>query len=132
MTKQTVTRVFIGSVAAVVAGIVLAIGAVLGAMASNTLVFTGPDVTGIEWTPFAWVMIGLLTIAGLAILGGMAGGLVAWIGALLNTGRLEDKTWFIILLVLGLFSFGLMAMIAYLVAGPDAYELPRPGQPTPA
>ena len=42
--------------------------------------------TGIEWTPFAWVIIGLLTIAGLAILGGMAGGLVAWIGALLEHG----------------------------------------------
>ena len=40
-------------------------------------------------------------------------------GALLNTAQLEDKTWFIVLLVLGLLSFGLVAMIAYVIGGPD-------------
>jgi hypothetical protein len=44
---------------------------------------------------------------------------VAWIGALLNTAQLDDKTWFVVLLLLGLFSFGLLAMIAYVIAGPD-------------
>jgi hypothetical protein len=53
------------------------------------------------------------------MIGGAIGGLVSWIGALLNTAQLEDKTWFIILLVLGLLSFGLFAMIAYVIAGPD-------------
>ena len=49
----------------------------------------------------------------------MIGGLVSWIGALLNTAQLESKTWFLVLLLLGIFSFGLVAMIAYVVAGPD-------------
>jgi uncharacterized membrane protein len=53
------------------------------------------------------------------MIGGFIGGLVSWIGALLNTAELQDKTWFVLLLVLGLLSFGLMAMIAYLIAGPD-------------
>jgi hypothetical protein len=44
---------------------------------------------------------------------------VSWIGALVNTAQLVDKTWFIVILVLGLFSFGLVAMIAYVIAGPD-------------
>jgi len=44
---------------------------------------------------------------------------IAWIGAVLNTSRLDDKTWFIVLLVLGLFSFGFIAMLVYLFAGPD-------------
>ena len=60
-----------------------------------------------------------LVLAGLLIV--IAGGVaqfVAWIGALMNTSRLEDKTWFILLLVLGLLSFGLIAMLVYVVAGP--------------
>ncbi|MGZ6256323.1 MAG: hypothetical protein ACXWMB_04840 [Candidatus Limnocylindria bacterium] len=41
---------------------------------------------------------------------------------LLNTAELADKTWFVILLVLGIFSFGLIAMIAYVIAGPDGHR----------
>jgi len=52
-------------------------------------------------------------------MGGLIAGLVAWIGALLNTWQLESKTWFVVLLLLGIFNFGFFAMIAYLVAGPD-------------
>ena len=44
---------------------------------------------------------------------------MSWIGALLNTWRLDSKTWFAILLLLGLFNLGFFAMIAYLIAGPD-------------
>jgi hypothetical protein len=47
---------------------------------------------------------------------------------LLNTAELTDKTWFIILLVLGLFSFGLVAMIAYVIAGPDGHRSPATPQ----
>ena len=44
---------------------------------------------------------------------------MAWIGAVVNTSRLEDKTWFVVLLVLGLLSFGFIAMLVYILAGPD-------------
>jgi len=37
-----------------------------------------------------------------------------------NTYQLEDKTWFLVLLVLDLFSFGFLAMLAYIFAGPDS------------
>lgn len=47
---------------------------------------------------------------------------VSWIGALLNSAQVEDKTWFIPLLVLGLLSFGLVAMIAYVITGPDGTQ----------
>ena len=119
MTKSTVTRLFVGSVSAVVTGLVLGFAAVLVAFASDSLVMRGPDVVGIEPTAFAWSMVGLAVLAVLAIIGGAIGGLVSWIGALLNTAELEDKTWFVLLLVLGILSFGLVAMIAYVIAGPD-------------
>ena len=44
---------------------------------------------------------------------------MSWIGALLNTSQVESKAWFIALLLLGIFSLGVFAMIAYVIAGPD-------------
>jgi uncharacterized membrane protein len=70
------------------------------------------------------LVLGLGILAGLVIMGGLVGGLVSWIGALLNTAALADKTWFILLLVLGLLSFGLVAMIAYVIGGPDGTRQP--------
>lgn len=32
---------------------------------------------------------------------------------------LESKTWFIVLLLLGIFNLGILGMIAYVIAGPD-------------
>ena len=49
-------------------------------------------------------------------------GVMSWIGALFDTARLDDKTWFVVLLVLGIWSFGFVAMVAYVVAGPDNTE----------
>ena len=41
------------------------------------------------------------------------------IGALLNTWQLDEKMWFSSLLAGGLLGLGVVAMIAYVVAGPD-------------
>jgi hypothetical protein len=130
MSKATVTRIFLGSAAAFVAGAILAFAAVWVAFVSGALVMRGPDVVGVQSTPSAWAIVGLGIVAVLAMISGFIGGLVSWIGALLNSARLEDKTWFIVVLVLGLFSFGLVAMIAYVIAAPDADEqtAPRPLQ----
>lgn len=119
MSKVTVTRVFLGSVAAVIAGAILAFGAVWIAYANGAFVMSGPDVVGVQATPMAWTILAIGIVAVLAMIAGFVGGLVAWIGALLNTSQLQDKTWFVLLLVLGLFSFGLVAMIAYVIGGPD-------------
>jgi hypothetical protein len=119
MTKSTVTRLFVGSVISVIAGLILGFVAVLVALGSDSLVMRGPDVVGIEPTVLAWSMVGFFVLAGMAVIGGAIGGLVSWVGALLNTAELADKTWFVLLLVLGILSFGLVAMIAYVIAGPD-------------
>jgi hypothetical protein len=73
---------------------------------------------------FFWTMV-TLTIVGFsaAAVGGVLQ-LAGWVGALVNTYQLADKTWFVVLLVGGIIglSFFLVAcaaMIAYLVVGPD-------------
>lgn len=130
MSKSTVTQLFVSSVIAVAAGIVLAFAAVWAAFAGGVFVWSGLDVVGVQLGAFAWAMLGLAIVAGLAMVGGFIGGLVAWIGALLNTAQLEDKTWFVLLLVLGVLSFGLVAMVAYVIAGPDGTQ--PMGSPTAA
>ncbi len=104
---------------AVIAGVMLAIAAVAIAFFGGAFVMDGPDVVGVQPTPYAWGLVVFGLLAAVAFIGGSIAGLVAWIGALLNTAELEDKTWFVLLLVLGLLSFGFVAMLAYVIAGPD-------------
>lgn len=119
MSKTTVTKLFIGSSIGVVAGAAVVIAAVWVAVANDVFVMSGNEVVGVRGSGLAWSMLGLGIVGGLAMIGGMIGNLVSWIGALLNTSELESKTWFLVLLLLGIFSFGFFAMIAYIVAGPD-------------
>lgn len=119
MTKPAVTRLFVGSVVAFVAAIVLGIFTCIWAYANGVFQIEDFDVVGVNGGTAAWTTLAVIVIAGLAVVGAAIGGLVAWIGALLNTARLDDKTWFILLLVLGLFSFGFIAMVVYVLAGPD-------------
>jgi hypothetical protein len=132
VSKQTVTRLFIGSAIAAVAGAILAITAVWIAIANDVFVMSGQDIVGFQGGTLAWLLLGLGVVGGLAFTGAMIGGLVSWIGALLNTSQLESKTWFLVLLLLGIFSFGLVAMIAYLVAGPDGTRAAPRTVPAPA
>ena len=119
MSKATVTRLFIGSGIAIVSGAIVAIAAVWLAIANNVFVMAGPDIIGISGGALAWSLLALGILGGLAVAGGFIGGLVSWIGALLNTWQLESRTWFAVLLLLGIFNLGFFAMIAYLIVGPD-------------
>jgi hypothetical protein len=131
MSKPVITRLFVGGLVAMVAGLILAIFAGLAAFAGTEITMHGTDVSAVNVTPIAWWMIALATLGGLAMVGGAVAGLVAWIGALINTAQLDDKLWFIVLLVLGLVSFGFVAMIAYVIAGPDSTQ-PQSARPAQA
>ena len=120
MAKSTVTGLFFGGIVAAIAGVVFAFLAVWAAYASGAFVMNGPDVIGITMTPFAWLMVGVAVASLLVVIGGFIAGLVAWIGALLNTAQLDDKAWFLVLLLLGVFSLGFIAMLVYVFAGPRA------------
>ena len=110
-----------------------AISAVWVALANGVFVMRGPDLVGIQGSALAWAVLALGLVGALVFTGGLIGGMVAWIGELLNTAQLERKTWFLALLLLGIFNFGFFAMIAYLIAGPDGTAAPvRDRVPAPA
>ena len=147
MTKRTITMLWLIGVGVMIVGGLLALFCSL-ALASHIGAFTAnyrynnyvPDST-------FWALVSFIVLGGIAILGGIVTQFVAWIGAVINSNRLVDKTWFNVLLWCGIVGivlgplFGLGAllwwglMIAYLVGGPDGMAvepmLLRPTAPEP-
>ena len=64
-------------------------------------------------------MVGVGVAGALLVIGGVIGQFVAWIGALVRTAALTDKTWFVVLLVTGLLGVGPVGMIVYLIAAKE-------------
>ena len=119
MSKSNVTKLFIGSGIAIIAGGILAVSAVWVAIANGVFVMNGSDIVGLRGGALAWSLLAAGIVGGLAVASGFIGGLVSWIGALLNTAQRDSKAWFLGLLLLGIFNLGFLAMIAYVVVGPD-------------
>jgi predicted membrane-bound spermidine synthase len=124
MSKSTITRLFIGGALAVVSGSVLAIGAIWIATLNGVFVMNGADIVRIQGSALAWSTLGVAIVAASAVVAGFIAGLVSWIGALLNTSQLDNRAWFVALLLLGIFSLGLVAMVAYVLVGPDGSASP--------
>jgi hypothetical protein len=122
MTKSTIVKLFWGSLIGLVAGLVL-VGVTFALAISNDIfVMSGPNVTGIKSGALSWTLLGLIGLAALILLFAAVAHFVAWIGAVLNTAQLPDKTWFVVLLVVGLLGLVFIATVAYVIAGPDAVK----------
>ncbi len=138
MTKRTITIWWLVGLGVMIGGGLLALFSSL-ALASHIGAFTN----NFQYTPYVpdgyfWTLVSLIILGGLAVLGGIIVQFVAWVGAVLNTNRLADKTWFNVLLWVGIAGFvlslfgglgalvGISLMIVYLVGGPDGTvsELP--------
>ena len=121
MSKSVVTRLFIGAALAMIVGLLITVAALISALAGGVITIGGPAVVTVSGSGFAGMLVWFV-VAAIAFSLGAVLGIASWIGALLNTYQLEDKTWFLAVLVLGLISLGWIAMIAYVVAGPDGTE----------
>jgi hypothetical protein len=141
MKKSTVTRTWIGGLVVQVVGLlIVGLGVVLmlayggtftQAASGNSYDFV-PSYGGFFWTTIVLIVAGAFATA----IGGIVG-LVAWIGALVNTYQIPDKTWFAVVLAGGVFGFafaliGFAAMIAYVIAGPDGMAVRQPTYPAPS
>ena len=133
MTKRTITIMWLIGVGVMIVGGLLALFTSL-ALASHIGAATNNFQPGVNYVPDStfWTLVSFIILGGIAALGSIVVQLVAWIGAVINTNRLVDKTWFNVLLwcgiaaiVLSLLTAGVGTlvgwglMIAYLVGGPD-------------
>jgi hypothetical protein len=119
MFKATVTRLFIGSLLALAAGASVLILAIAVANANNVFVMDGNGIAAIQGDALALALLSLAFLGALTAAGGVIAGFIAWIGAVLNTWQLESKAWFVALVLTGIFNFGFIAMVIYVIAGPD-------------
>jgi hypothetical protein len=127
MTRSLIIRLFWGSIIGLVAGLVLMGVTAALAISNDIFVMSGPDVTGIRSGALSWALLGLIGLAVFVLLFAAAAHFVAWIGAVLNTAHLPDKTWFVVMLVVGLLGFVFIATTAYVIAGPDGLEAMEDG-----
>jgi len=123
MTKSMIVKLFWGSLIGLVAGLVLMGITVALAINNHIFVMSGPDVTGIKSGALSWTLLGLMGLAVLLLLFAAVAHFVAWIGAVLNTAHLPDKTWCVVLLVVGLLGLVFIATVAYVIAGPDGLKV---------
>ena len=132
MSKATVTKLFIGSALAGLAGVILGGTAVGIAVANDVFVMNGQNIVGVQ---------------GGTLRGPCSDRRRRRPGDRRRDDRrprvvdrrpaehfaAREQTWFLVLLLLGIFSFGLFAMIAYVIAGPDGTRPAAPATaPTPA
>lgn len=135
MTKSTVTRTWLAGLVLLALGLIVA-GLSVGLMLAYGGTFTAAtNGNGYDFVPrydsFFGTMVGLIIVGGIAAAVGGFVQLAAWIGALVNTFRLQDKTWFAVLLAGGLLGLafgvvGFAAMVAYVIAGPDGMAVRQP------
>ena len=130
MSKATVTVLFAAAFVTVVVGSLVGLAAWVAGIAGGGVTLGGPQIVTVSpaslagtlaWLVLGWTLVGIGALAAIA----------SWIAALLNTAQLEDKTWFVALLVLGLCSFGWIAMIAYVLRGPDSTRRDHLTEATP-
>ena len=124
MSKRMIGTVFFGSLAAFAASLLLLALAVIIALERDVFIMSGPDVVGVRSGASSWAVLILGGLAVLLMLASALGGFTAWLGALAATGGRADKTWFVVLLLVGLLSIGFLATLLYLVAGPPDEPVP--------
>jgi hypothetical protein len=142
MSKSTISKTWIGGIVAFAAGLVLAgFGVFLMLAYGGTFNQVAGNPNAYDFVPamngFFWMTIWMIVLGGVvAAIGGIVQ-LAAWIGALVNSYLLPEKTWFAALLLGGIFGFffglvGFAVMIAYVVAAPDGTPYRQPRIPAPA
>jgi hypothetical protein len=137
--KSTVAKIWWGGLAAIAGGLIVAAICVPVMLAfGGTFKSSVNGGSGYDFVPSFnaafWFSVSFMVFGGLAAGLGAIAQFIAWIGALINSYRLPEKTWFVLLLILGIIGhvFGLVMMIVWLVAGPDGTKVLPPVPAAPA
>jgi len=131
MTKHRITFWWLIGTAVVIVGGLIALFSSLDLVAHIQYLTDNYRFNTFVPDSYFWALISLIILGGIAVIGGFVLQCVAWIGALINTSRFVNRTWFNVLLwcgigglVLGMvYGVGVLVwwgvMIAYLGSGPD-------------
>lgn len=132
MRRTTIIRLFLLSMAGLVGGFVLLVVAGFFAYFGDSFVLSDNNIVRYRFTGGGVTAVVLASVAAFVLVAGSVVYLVSWIAALVNAIQLPEPTWFLVVLLTGLFGVGIAGMIAYAVAAPDATRAPTGAQPPPA
>jgi hypothetical protein len=124
MPKTVIASLFLGGVGAVVVGLLMAFGSISLGFAAGVYDLDGPTIVGARVTPMGYVMTGLAVTSAIALLGGALAVVVAWAGAMANVIAADHRGWLAWLVLLGLPTCGIAALVVYLLAGPEPVASP--------
>lgn len=139
MSKPTIVKTWLAGLVALAGGLILAMGGVFVMLAFGGS-FTRVSDTNWDFNPALdaafWMSVAIISLGGLIAVVGSIVQLVAWVGAVVNSYPLPDRTWFMVLLIGGVASFvfapaGFAVMIAYIIAAPDGEPYRRQTLPAP-
>jgi hypothetical protein len=138
MTKSMINKTWIAGLVVFAAGLVAAMAGVFLMLAYGGTFTQVAGTSSYDFVPridgFFWSTVSAIVAGGvLAAVGGLIQ-LAAWIGGLVNSFMLPEKTWFFVLLIGGVLSlaFGLVGfavMVAYVIAAPDGTLYRKPQVP---
>jgi hypothetical protein len=119
MSRALIGRVFAGGIAAIAIGLLLGQASIALGRDLGVYIADGETIVGLRVMPIGFVVVALASGAVLSLAGGAMAVAVAWAAALANARAAARGGWFASLLLLGLPTFGIGALIPYVVAGPD-------------
>jgi hypothetical protein len=131
MTKRTIVKWWIWGEAALIAGAILIPSSLVAFLAHIDSLHAAGRAYDFTSDGYNQTMVALAVLSCLFAVTGIVLQLVAWIGAVMGTRRLADRTWFKLLLWIGILGLvttplglgvfvSLGLMLAYMVGGPDA------------
>jgi len=124
MTRSVIARVFLVGVGTFGVGVLIAAASIAVGHAGGAYVVEGADIVGVRVTLLGFASVGLAVVAALALVAASLAVLVGWAAALANARAASRFGWFAALVLLGVPTFGVGALVAYVVAGPD--RIPSP------
>jgi hypothetical protein len=127
MTRNQILRIFVAALIALAACVVLLLAAGGAAISGSVLIQQGQEIVGVRPGPLLGLAIGLSVPALLLAIASIVLSLIAWIGALIDTGQRPEKGLFVAVLVVGVLGMMLIADLVYVIAtstGPGTAPAP--------
>jgi hypothetical protein len=103
---------------AFVGGLALSTVVLVLSVRTSGLRMRGPDVVGVNTNPAGVSIVVMAVVAALLFIAATTAQLVVWVSTMVETAQRADKTWFVMLLAVGLLGLIGIANLLYLTVVP--------------
>ena len=119
MSKSVMARRLLGGVVAFAVGLALGQASIAFGQAAGVYVTDGDAIFDLRVAPVGLIVVGIASASAVTLLAGALTVVVLWAAALANARTAARTGWFWLVLILGVLTLGVGALVTYLIAGPD-------------